>query len=564
MMQGREDLGIPQDWAIVESWINRENILVYPGPEKEPVYERKNKEIPILENYRKCPEQVFWEAFPKSDLPLECSTKVNIPVLEELVKKHKNKLTNSELRRAKRVILDLKTGADSCQKGKLPALSSVNSESAFENGVLLTDKIVTWIREGYVAGPFESAPMPGFRANPLIAVARNNKVRPVINMSGPKGRSFNDNLDKSKIEKVNMTTARQFSYTLKEAGKGAKFSKFDIVDAYKLIPAKPSDYKLQGFTWLGKHFCETQQTFGAVPSVCNFDRLGNTVLSLVACSADIPKRNVSRTLDDFQGVGCRKSDIAEKFTHTMKSVCESLNIPLAKPCEKREKAFELETEGVVLGTRFNSESMEWSISQEKAEKVTRRCLEACSRSHMSLHQTQELMGTINDLAQMNRFLKFFKSSGNVMLSKFRNDENILLMTPEETKMDWKVVGRAAKSSFEGLPIASRRSKPPLSALIFYTDAAGAKYFRSANTFHMMDEPERGVSCIGGDNIEDIWMWGKLSWSKCFLELKDGKGVEYGRKSTTLESFGLLIPLLAYPKEVAGRHLIFNIDNKAVH
>ena len=93
-------------------------------------------------------------------------------------------------------------------------------------------------------------------------------------MSGPKGASFNDNLTRSKVEKVHMTTAKKFGFALKEAGVRAVFSKFDIKDAYKLIPVKVKDLRLQGFYWLGKWFCETQETFGGVPSVCNFNRLG--------------------------------------------------------------------------------------------------------------------------------------------------------------------------------------------------------------------------------------------------------------------------------------------------
>ena len=548
----------------MENWLDNTRKLVNPEPKKNEVYEKKNKEVLKLESYRTLPGENFWKKFPKRELPESAKTRINVDNLEKLVIQQSDKMSDSELRRATRIISDLRKGADACQKGKLPALAAGNSESAYENGELLTDKLATWIKEGYVAGPFDCPPVSGFRCNPLIAVARNGKIRPVINMSGPKGKSFNDNLDKNKIEKVKMTTAKQFSYSLKESGVGARFSKFDIVDAYKLVPAKTCDFKLQGFTWLGKYFCETQQTFGAVPSVCNFDRLGNTVLTLVTSIGNVPKKNVSRTLDDFQGVGSRKGSYAEQFASTMEDVCRVLNVPLAPACPKKEKAFKLETCGTVLGTGFNSKNMTWFLTQEKVDKIVKRCLEGSSKSHMSLLQTQKLMGSINDLCQLNRFLRFYKTSGNSMISKFNNNENILLMTPEATKNGWRIVGRAALSALEGIPIASRRSFPPLSALNFYTDAAGAKYCKVNNVYKMVEEPERGVSCIGGESLEDIWVWSRLSWPKDFLAAKDERGVEFGRKSTTLESVGLLIPFLAFPEKVAGKHVIFHIDNKAVH
>jgi hypothetical protein len=46
---------------------------------------------------------------------------------------------------------------------------------------------------------------------------------------------------KSHLEKVKMSTAKEFSYAVLAAGKNAKMSKFDIKDAYKLIPAKKED-----------------------------------------------------------------------------------------------------------------------------------------------------------------------------------------------------------------------------------------------------------------------------------------------------------------------------------
>ena len=79
-----------------------------------------------------------------------------------------------------------------------------------------------------------------------------------------------------------MGTAKQFGFGLARAGKGAKFSKFDLQDAYKLMPAKKKDFRLQGFRWLEKWFVETQQGFGGVPSPSNFDRLPKTI-DLVVC-----------------------------------------------------------------------------------------------------------------------------------------------------------------------------------------------------------------------------------------------------------------------------------------
>jgi len=556
-------MGIPADWTIVENWLNSTFFPDYEKEEKSFVFSAKNKQLPKLESYTQNPGDNFWKIFPKRELPDKPSTTINIENLEILVRKYSEKMTATERNRAWKVIQDLKNGADSYQEKQLPPLSTQNSQSTYDNGEFLTDKIATWIIEKFVSGPFDYAPLPGFRSNPLIAIARNGKIRPVVNMSGPKGFSFNDNLKRNRLEKVYMTTARQFSYCLKETGKNAIFSKFDLKDAYKLMPAKTQDLRLQGFTWMDKYFCETQQTFGAVPSVSNFDRLGNTIMTLVAVAGNIPRKYLSRTLDDFQGVGPENSDIAKKFATNMREICHLANVPLAELCEKKEKAFELETRGSVLGTGFDSSNMTWFLSKEKVDKIVRRCAEASAASHLSLQQTQKLMGTINDFSQMNRFMKFFKSEGNSLLAKFANNENLLLPVTEKLKKDLLVISNAAVSALHGIPIADRKSFPPLSALTFYSDAAGAKYCWQNGKFTLIREENRGVSILAGENPESIWKWSRMTWPDNFLSAKDEKGVEYGRKSTTLESIALLLPFTLFPESVAGKHVVFYVDNIAV-
>ena len=47
------------------------------------------------------------------------------------------------------------------------------------------------------------------------------------------------------------------------------------------------------------------------------------------------------------------------------------------------------------------------------------------------------------------------------------------------------------------------------------------------------------------------------------EKGDEKGSHFGSKTTMLESDGLLLPLLVFPDVVAGKNLLFKVDNTAV-
>jgi hypothetical protein len=121
-----------------------------------------------------------------------------------------------------------------------------------------------------------------------------------------------------------------------------------LTDAFKINPACKVDWRLQGFSWLSRFFVELRMVFGAVTAVCNFDRLGNTLRSLIEVSCAIPRAFLGRTFDDFTAVGPKRSGWCKQF----KSVCKRLNIQLAANCPNNEKAFENQTIGVVLGIKF--------------------------------------------------------------------------------------------------------------------------------------------------------------------------------------------------------------------
>ena len=110
-----------------------------------------------------------------------------------------------------------------------------------------------------------------------------------------------------------MGNAKQFSYALKNAGVEVVFSRYDIQDAYKLMPVKVADYRLHGFKWLDKYFVETRQPFGGVPAPCNFDRLGKTKDLVVCLNSGTSRNSVFRALDNSPGVGKKGAGFLKKF-----------------------------------------------------------------------------------------------------------------------------------------------------------------------------------------------------------------------------------------------------------
>jgi len=108
--------------------------------------------------------------------------------------------------RADRVVHDLQFGSQVPFLASLPALRIPNTPSVTAHGEEFTDTLAWWIRQGYVAGPFAAPPLPLFRTNAMMAVEQRNKIRIIMNLSAPKGSSFNDAIDELALEKISMSS----------------------------------------------------------------------------------------------------------------------------------------------------------------------------------------------------------------------------------------------------------------------------------------------------------------------------------------------------------------------
>ena len=432
----------------------------------------KNSEVPKLQNYEKNPGDLFWKSFPKKDLPVEAETSVNPTVVEAELNKVKNSLTKAEFERGQRAIEYLKKGAPSFIKQNIQGCMVENAMSANRYGAEVTDNIATWIKKGFAAGPFDTPPLPEFRVNPLIAVAQTGKVRPVLDVSRPEGKSLNSAVDDLQVEKVKMTSAKIFGDVLLKAGKNAVFSKTDLVAAYKQVPCQVKNLRLQGFKWLEKYLVETRQIFGAKTSVANFDIVGETLRVIAIAQSGIPREFTLRQLDDLIVVAPESDESGRIFSQCYEKLCRESNVELAESCNKCEKAFTNQKRGKVLGILFDSCDMTWSLPDDKRKKCLDLVQKALDNGEITLLELQQLHGRINDVGQMCPFLKIFKQPLNKCLAtESKNPEDVVKLS-EEAVSDLLVWAGFLQSKLKWLPICALKSAPPLRCTTFCSDAAG--------------------------------------------------------------------------------------------
>ena len=432
----------------------------------------KNPEVRQLSDYSSPPGQEFWDIFPSNTDFSNNATTIDSTALLEKIKSGYGILTAAQFNRGLKSVEFLKKGTPSYQIKDLPSCHVKNAPTTCKNGGLVTDNIATWVKQKIVSGPFTSPPLDKFRVNGLIALEQHEKIRIVLNVSLPEKMSFNSNIDTSKLEKIHMSSPRAFGYSVVKAGRNSWISKFDLCDAYKNINCKTEDLRLQGFAWLDKYFVENRQIFGAKSSVCNFDVFGNTLKCLALSISSISPEFVHRQLDDVPLVGPEKSNWCQEFSENYKKICDDLNVKLAKDCPKFEKAFTNCKCGKVLGIVFDTQSLCWSLPEEKRLRTLKAIKTALESESVDLLSMQKLVGRLNDVSMMCPFLSGFKRPILDDLCNLHEKSPVKQKISSDSKRDLLVWAGALIKPNMWLPIPREPCAPPISFKSFISDAAG--------------------------------------------------------------------------------------------
>jgi len=557
-------MGLPPLWITVAAWLAAGTVPVATTATTNKTWERKNAEIPILPVYNCNPEPEFWDSFPNSKDYFKKRSPVNYKMFRKYVNRCWVGWNRHERAVAKKALRNLRQGAFTRLNRELGAQKCRNAKSAEKFGAQMTDTLATWIKRGFVRGPFNEPPGKLFRENPLMAVEQPTKIRPIMNLSAPKGRSFNEAVDMNFVKKLRMSTPRKFGELLLDLGGEGVMSKYDISDAYKLIKTHKSQWGCFGFKWLGKYFYDSTTVFGSRAAPEKFDSLPETVVNMCCFFTKMPKKWVHRQLDDVPFAAPRNSGLAEKFGWWYEKICKDCNIPLAGFCEQKEKAFRLEKEGTVLGVVFNSEQLTWRLANDKASKINQKIGKFCKQKACGLREVQSLHGKLNDFAQMATFMKGYRYNLLALLRSFGGDEKAKRLITGNLRKDLRIWANCVEFARQGLPIPETKSAPPIRCVEYATDAAGAAYQWEKGEGKNISVPgDRGVACIGYDD-DTILSTGIMRWpDELIFENKDAKGTNWGSKTTALELIGVMMPFLFDPKSVQNRPVRIICDNLAV-
>ena len=498
--------------------------------------------LPVLDNYEESPTESYWTEFPKN-LEKPGKSLIDWEKLKELATFYKY----PDKEGLEQVLDWLKNGAKLGCKGEFRrATKSTNARSALDDGEKVSDAIADWVEKKFCYGPVpldeidKDAKISGI----MTRTKPSGAVRVILNLSSPENSSVNDGIDKNDFP-TKMSSTKEWVQILNRLGRGARFTKNDMADAYKHIAVHPEDLNLQWFTWLNKGFQELALIFGCSSSAGIFDKVAKLVLFIVIKRAEFNPKNVIQHLDDVVAADTADSTKIEEFDKTFAEVAQELGIRLA-PRDDKDKAFGPSTEGTVLGVQYDSKKWTWGLSEEKLNRICITIEELTCEKEVLQEQIRSIAGKIINIRDLVPGGKFHIDHIIRANNLYENGKEKIEMTEKLKKqlLFWRYI----------LPVCSNKIKIPdlLDSMPpwtyeAYTDAAGG----SAERFG------KGVGVVTKD-----W-WSYLCWSD---NINNGiisqDGCKLNKSMAVLELIGPLLVICAGYKWCTNNCVRVWVDNQA--
>lgn len=315
------------------------------------------------------------------------STPVNSDVLELYLVMHPDRVFVNYL------IHGLRNGFHTkVSKVDLPTKECKNLLSARQQPNVVDSIIESEVRKGFLQGPYTNSPFSFYRVSPIgIAEGRySGKQRLIVDLSAPHNDpehdSINSLIDKNECSMSYVRIDDAIKYIVLY-GKGTQMCKFDISDAFKLIPISPEEWHLFCIKWRGFLYYYSRLSFGCSSSCKIFDTLSQAVCWIAEQIHNIHK--ILHLLDDFLTLDLPDCH-AEHTMESMLLLFSRLNIPLAE-----HKIVGPTTVLEFLGIILDSNLMQARLPQNKLDRIIAFICSILRKKSCTKRELLQLLGHFN-------------------------------------------------------------------------------------------------------------------------------------------------------------------------
>lgn len=283
-------------------------------------------------------------------------------------------------------------------KTDLVPYEASNLKSALADPESVSHMIADEVAKHYVIGPFVTPPYTTYRISPLGLAHHkySGKKRLIVDLSAPHGDQANPSLNELiNKEDYSLTYVKLDNAIsiINQLGQGTWLCKYDIADAFKIIPIHPSLWCLYGIKWERQYYFYCRLPFGSRSSPFIFDTLAKALEWVIKNNYGVS--HILHLLDDFLALDAPEAD-ADRTMAILSHVFNILAIPISKK-KTVGPVHVLEYLGIVL----DSEKMEARLPLDKLSRITQLLLDFQRKKSC---KKQELLSLVGHLVFASRVI----------------------------------------------------------------------------------------------------------------------------------------------------------------
>ena len=392
-----------------------------------------------------------------------------------------------------------------------------NHPSSLCNGAVVSSYIQKEVSLGRLVGPISQ---DGIHTSPigLIPKARQvGKWRMIVDLSYPAGGSVNDGISRT-LSSVRYASVDNAVEIIRSLGPRAVLTKFDLQDAYRIVPVHPADHHRLGIVWEGRTYVDRCLPFGLRSAPKIFSAISDELAWIFASFGLVSQVHY---LDDFLFFEPSSSAGASGVGSVVTSLCSTLGVPLATH----------KTEGpstcvVFLGIVVDSERQELRLPEDKLHLTYAMVQAWARRSACRKRELESFLGHLSHAAVVIRQGRPFLHDLFRLLSVAKYPHHFIRLT------------RGARADI-------------LWWLCFLKEWNGRSFFpQVAPSVHVYTDAAGSVGC-GGFQVNGSWF--KLAWP-----------TNQGQKSiAVLELIPVVLSAMLWGSLWQGQSVCFHSDNEAV-
>ena len=237
--------------------------------------------------------------------------------------------------------------------------------SATLNASVVQERLQTEVSLGRVRGPLDVERFRTVQVNRFGVIPKNHqpgKWRMIVDLSHPRGESVNDGIS-SDLCSLHYTSVDEAVKIVLQLGRGARLEKFDIENAYRIVPVHPTDRLLLGMQWEGWLYVDMALPFGLRSAPKIFRALADGLQWILESQGVNP---CIHYLDDFMVFGPPDSNRCKWALERALLSCRDLGVPIA-----RGKTEGPSTALTFLGIHIDTQDEKLSLPQEKLMRLKR-------------------------------------------------------------------------------------------------------------------------------------------------------------------------------------------------